>query len=130
MKHAYQIRTGYAIRAAADHDFHTFYTQEMRYRGEAGYPPYFRLSRLVIHAESARNARLEAERLQAILKQRIAENRLTNTSLIGPAPCFYPRQDNWYCWHIIVNGPDPVAILGDLKSATPLHIDIDPVSLL
>lgn len=120
----------YAVRAAAEHDFHAFYTQEIHYRQEMGYPPYARLARLTILAESTLGARREAERLQGILTQRIADQNLVNTFLIGPAPCFYSRRASQYRWHIIVRGPDPTAIMSNLKSSLPLHIEIDPVSLL
>lgn len=120
----------YAIRAAAGHDFVTFYEQEMRYRHELGYPPYSRLVRLEIRALSAERAQRDAERLHALLAQRMDEQRLVQTSLIGPAPCFYPRRDNLYRWHIIVRGPNPTAILHDLRPSQTLFIDVDPVSLL
>ncbi len=120
----------YSIRAASEHDFFAFYQQEMRYRAELGYPPYSRLARLEIRAESAERARREGERLRSILAQRIAERKLVQTSLIGPAPCFYPRHEGLYRWHIIVRGPDPISILRDLPPMQGLCIDIDPLSLL
>ncbi len=120
----------YAIRAAAGHDFAAFYQQEMRYRAELGYPPYSRLVRLEIRAPSAERAQRDAERLHRLLSQRIADQRLVQTSLIGPAPCFYSRRDNLYRWHIIVRGPHPTDILHDLRPSLTLSIDVDPVSLL
>ena len=120
----------YAIRAAANHDFHAFYTQEMAYRRTMAYPPYSRLVRLVIRSEDARRAQQEAERLHALLQRRIADQGLENTSLIGPAPCFYARRDNLYRWHVIVRGPSPEEIVSDLRSSQSLQVDVDPVSLL
>ena len=120
----------YAIRAAAGHDFATFYEREMHYRRELGYPPYTRLVRLEIRALSADRAQRNAENLHALLAQRINEQRLVQTSLIGPAPCFYSRRDNLYRWHIIVRGQNPTAILHDLRPSQTLFIDVDPVSLL
>lgn len=120
----------YAIRAAADHDFHTFYEREMRSRAELGYPPYSRLVRLEIRATTARQAREEAERLHARLARRIEEEKRVQTTLIGPAPCFYPRLDNLYRWHVIVRGPDPASLVSDLRPSPVLTIDVDPISLL
>ena len=34
----------YAIQAAARHDYRAFYIQEIRFRSEAGYPPFSRLA--------------------------------------------------------------------------------------
>jgi len=120
----------YAIQAASQHDFHRFYERELSYRLELGYPPYLRLTRLLIRADSAQKAREEAARLHAILRDRIAAERLSQTSLIGPAPCFYARRDNLYRWHVIVRGPDPVVLLADLPPSKLVQVDVDPVSLL
>jgi primosomal protein N' (replication factor Y) len=120
----------YAIQAASQHDFHRFYERELSYRLELGYPPYLRLARLLIRADSAQKASEEAARLHAILRDRIASERLSQTSLIGPAPCFYARRDNLYRWHVIVRGPDPGALLADLPPSKYVQVDVDPVSLL
>ncbi|GAB4470513.1 MAG: primosomal protein N' [Anaerolineae bacterium] len=119
----------YAIRAAAEHNYHAFFEREMRYRREIGYPPFGELVRLIVRAETADKAREEAQRLHSLLSARIVEGRCTSTSLIGPAPCFYPR-DTLFRWHVIVRGPDPTAILTDLRSSQFLQIDASPVSLL
>ena len=37
-----------AILAASRHDYTTFYEQEIVFRGEAGYPPFTQLLRLVV----------------------------------------------------------------------------------
>ncbi len=120
----------YAIRAAAEHDYHAFYERERQYRAELGYPPFSRLVRLEIRATSAAQAQAEAERLHAVLSNRIAEERRVETSLVGPAPCFHPRLDNLHRWHVIVRGPDPASLVAELRSTEDLYIDVDPVSLL
>ncbi|MBN1428606.1 MAG: primosomal protein N' [Anaerolineae bacterium] len=120
----------YAIQTAAEHNFHAFYAQEMAYRQKIGYPPYARLARLIVRAESAERAQQEAGRLHALLSERIVAGKLAGTSLIGPAPCFYPRREGLYRWHILVRGPAPSALLSGLRSSHLLHIDIDPVSIL
>jgi len=120
----------YAIRAASEHDYQTFYEQEIRYRSELGYPPYARLVRLIVREKTAEQAQREAVRIYDLLSQRIMEQKLVRTSLIGPAPCFYPRRDKLYRWHVIIRGADPTVILDDVTPSHSLHIDVDPVSLL
>jgi len=120
----------YAILAASEHDYYAFYDREMRYRREIGYPPFSRLARLIVRAEVRDRAQQEAQRLYTLLQQRIREGRHTSTELIGPAPCFYPRENRLYRWHIIVRGPDPRPLLEGLQTTRFLHIDVDPVSLL
>jgi primosomal protein N' (replication factor Y) (superfamily II helicase) len=120
----------YAIRAAAEHDFDGFYAEEIKHRRELGYPPFSRLVRLIVRAETPTRAGQEAERLHKRLQDSIAEKQATNLSLIGPATCFYPRRDNLYRWHIIVRGANPTRVLDGLHSGQFLQIDVDPVSLL
>ncbi len=120
----------YAIQAAANHDFHAFFQQEMAFRRKIGYPPFARLVRLLIRAEDNEHAKAEATELHRLLSRQIAERRLVSTSLIGPAPAFYARLDNLYRWHVIVRGPNPADILDVLPASPRLHVDIDPVTLL
>jgi primosomal protein N' (replication factor Y) len=120
----------YAVRAAAEHDFHTFYAQELNYRRQLGYPPFSRLVRLLIRAETSEAAQRRSTDIRNTIAQRIAEQHLHSTEIIGPAPAFYPRRDNMYRWHVIVRGPNPVSVLEGFSSSPSLHIDIDPVSLL
>lgn len=120
----------YAIRAAANHDFHSFYEQEIKYRRELGYPPFTRLVRLLVRAESAREAQARATEIRNQIAKHITDFRMVQTEIIGPAPAFYPRRDNLHRWHVIVRGPNPAAALEGLSTSFSLHIDIDPVSLL
>jgi primosomal protein N' (replication factor Y) len=101
----------------------------MDFRREAEYPPYARLARLIIRAEKFDKAGAEAERLHAMLTDRIREQGST-ASLIGPAPCFYARQDGLYRWHVIIRGTNPIALLEDVRPGLSLQVDVDPVSLL
>lgn len=120
----------YAIAAAAEHDYHAFYAQEMQKRAEIGYPPFSRLVRLEVRATDSERAREVAQKLHARLRRRIREEKRVETHLIGPAPCFYPRVDDLYRWHVIVRGPDPATLVGDLRGSDRLIVDVDPVSLL
>jgi len=120
----------YGIRAAANHDFHSFYEQEIKYRRELGYPPFTRLVRLLIRAESAGEAQARANEIRNQIAKQITDLKMVQTEIIGPAPAFYPRRDNLHRWHIVVRGPNPALALEGLNTSASLHIDIDPVSLL
>lgn len=120
----------YAIQAASKHDFHSFFQQELQHRRALAYPPYTRLIRLLVRAETSEAAKKRATELHHLLTERIQQQRLVSTDIIGPAPAFYPRRDNLYRWHLILRGPNPDSLLTDLISSPSLHIDIDPVSLL
>jgi primosomal protein N' (replication factor Y) len=121
----------YAVRAAAGHDFAAFYAEELEKRAELGYPPYNRLVKLVVRGYDLDRVEQEAAKLHKQLSRAIAQKGLSQTSLIGPAPCFYARIDNVNRWQVIVRGPAPAALVAEVvEPARYLQIDVDPVSLL
>ncbi|MGF1507727.1 MAG: primosomal protein N' [Anaerolineae bacterium] len=119
----------YAIRAAAEHDFHGFYAEENEKRAEIGYPPYSRLVRLLIRGYDLERVKEEAGAIYDALERAIEGG--DRTSLIGPVPCFYDRIDRINRWQVIVRSPDPVPLVArTIEPAKFLQIDVDPVSLL
>jgi len=120
----------YAIQAAAKHDYARFYEQEIAHLREIGYPPFRRLARILFRFPNETKARMEAERAASIIRQRIAELQLTATELIGPAPCFFPKEANAFRWHLFVRSTDPTAVLRDLPVGRGWYVDVDPVDVL
>jgi primosomal protein N' (replication factor Y) len=118
----------YAIRAAAKHDYATFYEQELLLRKELGYPPFRRLARLVFRHTSESSAHSESERLAAELRHNIAASNV-HADLIGPVPCFFLRRRGEYRWQIVVRAADPAPLI-PLDLPKGWIVDIDPVSLL
>lgn len=120
----------YVVRAAARHDFSRFYAQEISFRRELGYPPFRRFVRIVFRDASETRARAEAEDAARLLQARLARLQMTGTEIIGPAPCFFSRENNVYRWHLALRGPDPTAALRGLEPGRGWHVDVDPVDLL
>jgi primosomal protein N' (replication factor Y) (superfamily II helicase) len=120
----------YAIRAAAKHDYETFYAKEIEYRRVLRYPPFKRLVRFQFRYPDAVQAEREANRAADILRRRIAERQLTATELIGPAPAFFGRVDNIHNWHILAKTTDPMMLLDELNTPPGWRIDVDPVDIL
>jgi primosomal protein N' (replication factor Y) len=120
----------YAIRAASQHDFRAFYEREIALRRDIGYPPFNRLVRLIIRSDKFDRARSDARRLFDLLDERRRELGLNSLTLIGPAPCFYARQDALYRWQVIIRGQNPTAILEGIHGSQSLQIDVDPITLL
>ncbi len=119
----------YAIRAAARHDFLGFYRQELVYRRRLGYPPYAQLVRLRLRGWKAERLEEEARRLAAQIRQWLDTGQHAATQIIGPAPCFFAREGGRFCWHLILRGPEPAAVLRGRRLA-PWDIAINPPSLL
>ncbi len=120
----------YAIVAASNHDYESFYRQEMAFRREQGYPPVRRLARLVYHHDRRDKAQAEATRLAKELQAAIVEHKLAETDLIGPAPCFFSRERGEYRWQVVVRSPDPAALLRRVPLPLGWRVDVDPVDLL
>ncbi|MER2600312.1 MAG: primosomal protein N' [Caldilineales bacterium] len=120
----------YVIQAARRHDYLDFSRQELSFRRQVGYPPYRGLARLLfVHSDRTR-AREEAEALARGLRFSAQQQPAAGIELIGPAPCFFSREQGKYRWHLIVRAPDPAAFLRTVTLPAGWRVDVDPVSLL
>ncbi len=120
----------YAITAASKHDYAQFYEREIAYRREMGYPPFRRFVRILFRYPNETKAQQEAERAAQILRHRIETLNLIGTELIGPAPCFFTRENNIFRWQLLLRGPDPTPALAGLDVPRGWYVDVDPVEVL
>lgn len=120
----------YVIQAARRHDYLDFYRQEISFRRQLGYPPFRRLARLLFTHQSREKVQEEAEALARGLKFAIAERGLTGVDLIGPAPCFFGREQGKYRWQIVVRAVDPASFLRTIEIPQGWRVDVDPINLL
>jgi primosomal protein N' (replication factor Y) len=120
----------YAIQAARRHDYLDFSRQELSFRRELGYPPFRRLARLIFLHTDRERAKAEAEALARGLRFAIHERSAGGVDLIGPAPCFFGREQGKYRWHLILRAVDPAAFLRTFAIPAGWRVDVDPVSLL
>src|SRR5262249_18693711 len=128
----------YALLAAQEHDYSSFYAQEIAFRRQTGYPPFSRLVRFVHTSGSDERGRRAAEELVADI-QRLAAGldpstspgqRLGEWSIIGPAPAFFHRQRNRFRWHLLLRAADPSPLLETLWLPPGWALDVDPVHVL
>ncbi len=120
----------YAIAAAAKHDYHAFYEQEIVYREMTRYPPFAQLARVLVRHHNQAEAMREAETIATFLRTRQTDGGFSATEVIGPTPCFFMRLDKVFRWQILVRSPDPTAIFRDVDLGQNAMLDIDPVDLL
>lgn len=120
----------YAIQAAAEHDFVSFYLDEIRFRTQHSLPPFRRLARLVLADVNNDRAQWEATQLAQTLRQEAQALALSATEVLGPTPPFFSRVDGRYRWHILLRSPDPARLLREVTIPARWIVDIDPVSLL
>jgi primosomal protein N' (replication factor Y) len=119
----------YAVRAAARHDYLTFYEKEIEYREALHNPPYSRLARLTYVHTNLQRCRFEVERLKKLLVDLSLEKGIAGLDFIGPAPAFIERLRGRYRWQIILRGSDPASFLSSISFPRGWSIDIDPLGL-
>jgi primosomal protein N' (replication factor Y) len=119
----------YVIQAAAGHDYAAFYARELDGRKRLGYPPFSRLVRLEFRDSAASKAEVEARRMAEKIQKLLELDERRQTTLIGPAPCFFARLNGVYRWQLILRGPDPASLLRG-KNLGAWRVEVDPITLL
>ncbi len=120
----------YAIQLASRHDYTTFYKMEMPFRQERRYPPTVPLARLMFAGAGEERAEQQAQRVAAMLRERLARLAIGDLELLGPAPAYHRRVRGKYRWQILVRGPHPQRLLADLPLPPGWAIDVEPVTTL
>ncbi len=125
----------YAVLAAAEQNYESFYRQELEMRRELRYPPFSSLANLVFSSES----KLEAERRASEVAEALAAaDSEHHADLLGPAPAPLERLRNRYRWHLVVRTtPEYLQPLLRVALATlpdwpagNMIVDVDPASLM
>jgi primosomal protein N' (replication factor Y) len=119
----------YAIQAAVEHDYTSFYQQEIAYRRQLHNPPFSRLIRLVFSHINSSVCRQEAARMKQMLTAEIDSQGITDIGLIGPSPAFFQRLKGKFRWQIILRGTEPARFLSPLSIPQGWTIDADPMGL-
>lgn len=90
----------YAVAAAAQHDYHAFYTREIAFRQEAGYPPFRRMAAFLVEAEDPALAQRAVMRLSRLARDEMARLGFEGMELMGPAPATIRRVSKRYRWQL------------------------------
>lgn len=116
----------YALQAAREHDYWSFYRQEMTFRYQSRYPPYNRLVRFLFQGKKDG----EVGRRAYALRDEIASRTKigADVQMVGPAPSFVARVDSVYHWHMLVLAENVHALLDNVPD--DVIVDVDPVDVL
>ncbi|MFA6541970.1 MAG: primosomal protein N', partial [Bacteroidota bacterium] len=87
----------YALAHVQDHDYTSFYREEIEYRKALGYPPFSRIILIEIKGQSENKVQTAAEQVGKSL-----QSKLRNATMLGPAPAALAKIKNDYRWQIIV----------------------------
>jgi primosomal protein N' (replication factor Y) (superfamily II helicase) len=90
----------YAIQAAAQHDYTTFYHQEIDFRHSAGYPPYRRMAHFMIESDDPLLAERHAVLLRRVVRDNIESLGFQGIYLLGPSPATIKRVNKQYRWNM------------------------------
>lgn len=133
------------IRAVAAHDRSIYAEADAVQRREALYPPYVRLTNVIVRGKDARAARGYIDRLAAEVRARIAAlapaaaGGLDRPVVLGPVSCVIERAKDRYRFHFLVKAPleaDVSPLVADALAQTPppagvgVAVDVDAYDLM
>lgn len=125
----------YAVTCALNHDFHTFYAQEIAFRQELGYPPFGHLINLVLAGNDGELVATGAEKLANTLRE-----TGDAVEILGPAPCPLSRLRGKHRFQLLLKAQErpPLRILlrqidllrRKVTAGLALSVDVDPLDML
>ncbi len=117
-----------ALVAVATGEGDAFIEAELQRRRRFGSPPFGRLVKLTVALPDRAATQAAAEEMAIRLRGR-AEETGAGVMVLGPVPAYVARRGGRWRFHVVLRGPDPVALLGGDPGA-PWSVDVDPESLL
>jgi primosomal protein N' (replication factor Y) len=120
----------YTVRAAAGHDYRSFYEKEIQFRKELNNPPFSQLARLVFTHTNDAVCQREADKMKKELLKKIEAMGKGGIGIIGPAPAFIHRLRGRYRWQILLRGSDLSSFLNGISLSNGWTVDIDPMSVI
>lgn len=127
-----------AIASVASHDRASFLSNELQTRKEAYYPPFSRLTNVVVWGLDARVVKKAAEIVATQVRDEASHR--DGWCVLGPAECARGRVKDRTRWHVLIKAPlnaDPgpvlsacVSHLGSLTKQVRVAIDVDAYDLM
>jgi len=127
-----------SVLRAAEHDYMSFYADEILQRKEVGYPPFAVMANIVISDEDEQMTQQRCENLALALRSAIGVSGV-DIALLGPVACPLSRLRNRYRWHVVLRAQTREELLGLLRATLEnlgpaerqgLSVDIDPLTML
>jgi len=124
----------YAIQAARNHDYRSFYAKEISFRKELNLPPFSHIVRVMLRGRNEEKVVDFAEALRVKLVKRIKALD-KDIEIVGPAPAPISRLKGLYHWHLFLKSKraeDAVGLLKEIldnqrrKKGVIITVDVDP----
>lgn len=117
----------YSIQCAAQHDYFSFYQEEMKIRKKLCYPPYFHLCLIRLSGRDMNQLELESKKIYDYLVSHV-----TNVVVLGPSMANMPKINQVYYMNIILKYQKLVDIFeyvvfleGQYRSSSRVRMDVD-----
>ena len=135
----------YAIRPVLKHDYETFYREELVHRSALGYPPFGRVTQVIVSGEELEKTVRAAQALADRGREAAAEFSDAGAApgaceVLGPVPAAFPRLRGRHRQQIIVKGKDGERvravsrILAEggrrAERAIQVAVDVNPMDML
>jgi primosomal protein N' (replication factor Y) len=127
----------YVLKHVRNHDYKSFYTEEMSFREALHYPPYGRIINLRLSATKKAVLQDQAEHLGRIAKK-LSGQYANKVEIIGPAESPLAKLQGRYRWQMLLKSQSASALhkfarelLSKMeKSAMKITIDVDPENFM
>ena len=92
----------YSIECAKNHDYISFYNNEiLKRKSPLNYPPFSRLVRLVIRGENELKVENDANTIADLLKTLTCQYK-DKLEILGAVPCIMSKLNKYYRWNILI----------------------------
>ncbi|HVZ78178.1 MAG TPA: primosomal protein N', partial [Gemmatimonadaceae bacterium] len=136
-----RVPTHHAVQCAAAHDYEGFVAQELEGRRSPTYPPFVRVSNVIVSGETEQGTAELAQAAAEWVRKLVDTREPGRVSVIGPAPCPVDRIQKRWRWHIVLKAGHAGALtrVGQYlasrfvipaQGGLRVTVDRDPVSLL
>jgi primosomal protein N' (replication factor Y) len=131
-----------AIQLSRGHDYMGFARQEMEGRRELGYPPFGKLTLMVLRSTDQMRVQSAAEKLADSLRQQVRQWRLGEVQILGPAPAPLSKIRGQHRWQVLLKGSGTASLrkivrgVMEQSSRWPpwpgvrVQVVVDPVEML
>jgi primosomal protein N' (replication factor Y) (superfamily II helicase) len=123
----------YAIRLALEHDYHSFFAEELAVREALHFPPFTRLVDVTCSSADDDLARKAATDYAGALRDQLARGEAGEAGaageviVLGPSPAFIHRLRGEYRWSITIKTPDVALVRPCLPDGRGFMVDVDPL---
>ena len=97
-----------AIQAVVRHDRELFLSTELQERSTAGYPPFTRLSNIVVSGLDAVAVRAATDRIAELI--RVCVDGQRDWEVLGPADCIRQRVKDRVRRHVVIKAPSDARV--------------------